>query len=75
MLTLTASDEAGNSASAELTISAAGSAAGGAADSGDGLASTGAMATLIATGVAVLLIALGVALMIARNRSKVNELN
>jgi hypothetical protein len=86
VLTLTASDEAGNSASVELTVSAAGTGAGGtdgAGDdsatggfgSGDGLASTGAMATLIATAVALLLIALGVAMLIARHQNKVKELN
>ena len=56
VLILTALDEVGHTASGELTIFAEGSAAGGVAGSGDGgstldhgLASTGALASLLAT--------------------------
>ena len=71
-LTITAADESGNSATAQLTISATGTGAG-TADSGDGLASTGAKATMIATAVALLLIVIGAGLLIARRNNTVND--
>ena len=71
-LTITAADESGNSATAELTISAATVGAGG-SDSGDALASTGAKATMIATAIALLLIVIGAGLLIARRNNTVND--
>ena len=72
-LTITAVDESGNTATAELTISATGTAGTGSGDSGDGLASTGAKATMIATAVALLLIVIGAGLLIARRNNTVND--
>ncbi|OAV60208.1 hypothetical protein A6F49_12535 [Enteractinococcus helveticum] len=69
-LTITAADESGNTATAELTISAAGA---GDSDSGDALASTGAKATMIATAIALLLIVIGAGLLIARRNNTVND--
>lgn len=69
-LTIAAADESGNTATAELTISAAGA---GDSDSGDALASTGAKATMIATAIALLLIVIGAGLLIARRNNTVND--
>lgn len=71
-LTITAADESGKPATAQLTISASGTGTG-TADSGDGLASTGANATIIATAVALLLIVIGAGLLIARRKNTVND--
>ena len=70
VLTITVTDESGNTASAELTISESVS-----GSDDNGLASTGATATLIATGIALLLIVIGAALVITRRNNRMNELS